>query len=318
MNDRRADGHGTTTWGTAALTVGLLVLGASTAAAAPVRDEAGPGDGVIAPTSIDQFATQLGISTVCADGRVGAAVYSTMKAGTSWSIGDGLMYIGGERATITRPSSGEEFGYSFEDFLYLESVPELWLMDDAGGDGVTIAEGDVATVRYAIGDNQADGIPVSTTLDCSAPGAVFRFWSPQFDNAHFFTTNFAEAAHIIATDGNWQYEGVAFRGAPLVDGTCTQGEAVHRFYSQGFRSHFFTKSESEKAHIVANDRNWTYEGVAYCAAASPAAGTTPLHRFWSPAFGKHFFTADQGEADHIRANDRNWTYEGVAYHVWGA
>lgn len=291
------------------LTVGLLTLGASAAAAAP-------GDGFIAPTSSDQFATQLGISTVCADGGVAAAVYSTMKAGTDWSVGDGLMYIGGERATLTRPSSGEELEYSFEDILYLESTPELWLMD--AGDGVTIAEGDVATVRYAIGDNQADGIPVSTTLDCSAPGAVFRFWSPRFNNAHFFTTSFAEAAHIIGGDDNWHYEGVAFRGAPLVDGACTQGEAVHRFYSPVFQSHFFTKSESEKAHIVANDRNWTYEGVAYCAAASPVAGTTPLHRFWSPAFGKHFFTADQGEADHIRATDRNWTYEGVAYHVWGA
>ena len=146
--------------------------------------------------------------------------------------------------------------------------------------------------------------------------SVYRFWSPGFDNAHFFTTSGSEAVRIIDTDVNWVYEGRAFGARPAPGGTCTSGGSpVHRFWSAGFRSHFYTQSEAERARIVATDRNWAYEGVAYCAYAQAESGTVALHRFWSPGFGKHFFTASAAEADHIRANDRNWTYEGVAYHV---
>ena len=145
--------------------------------------------------------------------------------------------------------------------------------------------------------------------------SVFRFWSPAFDNAHFFTTSEAEAENIVHADRNWLYEGVAFSAVAPKAATCPDGRPVHRFYSPVFRSHFYTQSEQEKSAIIAGDRNWSYEGVAYCSFPDQVAGTVPLHRFWSPRFGKHFFTASQAETDHIRAGDRNWTYEGVAYHV---
>jgi hypothetical protein len=144
---------------------------------------------------------------------------------------------------------------------------------------------------------------------------VYRFWSPGFGNAHFFTTSGSEALHIIDTDRSWIYEGPAFSALTASGSTCTQGAPVHRFYSAVFRSHFYTQSAAEKERIQATDRNWAYEGVAYCAYPNQVAGSKPLYRFWSPGFGKHFFTADQAEADHIRAVDRNWTYEGVAYYV---
>ncbi|MCC2335705.1 hypothetical protein [Cellulomonas wangsupingiae] len=166
---------------------------------------------------------------------------------------------------------------------------------------------------------RAFSAPVSAGADTVSPSAVqqsvFRFWSPGFDNAHFFTTGETEAENILYFDDNWTYEGVAFNALQASGSTCATGTAVHRFWSPGFRSHFYTQSATEKNHIVANDRNWQYEGVAYCAYPEPAPGSTPLYRFWSPGFSKHFFTASQAEADHIRANDRNWVYEGVAYHV---
>lgn len=144
---------------------------------------------------------------------------------------------------------------------------------------------------------------------------VYRFWSPRFSNAHFFTTSGDEARHLIDTDGNWVYEGRAFAGAPSSGESCASGSPVYRFYSPVFGSHFYTINGGEKQHIQSTDHNWTYEGVAYCAWTSQVAGSTPLYRFWSPGFGKHFFTAGGGEADYIRANDRNWNYENVAYFV---
>jgi hypothetical protein len=166
---------------------------------------------------------------------------------------------------------------------------------------------------------QSRVLPVDRSRTPTEPSGgtarVYRFWSPGFGNAHFFTTSGSEALHIIDTDRSWIYEGPAFSALTASGSTCTQGAPVHRFYSAVFRSHFYTQSAAEKERIQATDRNWAYEGVAYCAYPNQVAGSKPLYRFWSPGFGKHFFTADQAEADHIRAVDRNWTYEGVAYYV---
>jgi|GEM_PF-3453679 len=159
-------------------------------------------------------------------------------------------------------------------------------------------------------DNGPDVAPTT-----AAQQVVYRFWSPKFNNAHFFTTSDTEAWHIYQTDTNWTYEGKAFSALAASGETCTTGAPVFRFYSPVFQSHFYTQNADEKAHIIAADRNWNYEGVAYCAYSTQQAGTTAVYRFWSPGFGKHFFTASQAEADHIKAVDRNWNYEGIAYYV---
>ena len=162
-------------------------------------------------------------------------------------------------------------------------------------------------------------VPTNRSLaPADLPGTttrVYRFWSPAYDNAHFFTTSAAEAWHIIDGDRSWFYEGAAFSAWKVTSGTCAAGAPVHRFYSPVFRSHFYTIDEGEKSRIQASDRNWTYEGVAYCAAPGAQAGTTNLYRFWSARFGKHFFTASAAESDYLRANDPNWAYEGVAFRV---
>ena len=149
------------------------------------------------------------------------------------------------------------------------------------------------------------------------PGSpVYRFWSPRFSNAHFFTMSTDEAAGIRSTDTNWIDEGVAFRALPVnPDLSCTYGKQVFRFWSPVFRTHFYTQDAEEKSRIRSTDRNWTYEGIAYCALTSTTGGGVPLYRFWSPVFNKHFFTASQSEADNLQAVDRNWNYEGIAYYV---
>ena len=161
--------------------------------------------------------------------------------------------------------------------------------------------------------------PVSSGPDVSPTTnpqvAVYRFWSPGFNNAHFFTTNEVEAGNILDNDSNWQYEGAAFSAVAANGETCPEGQPVFRFYSPVFQSHFFTADPTEAGNIRTGDRNWNYEGVAYCSYPTAAAGTTALYRFWSPRFGKHFFTADPTEASNIRTSDRNWNYEGIAYYV---
>ncbi|QTE30230.1 excalibur calcium-binding domain-containing protein [Pengzhenrongella sicca] len=172
-------------------------------------------------------------------------------------------------------------------------------------------------------DRDGDGIacewlpsrPVSQPPSSLAVVPVWRFWSPGFNNAHFFTTNAAESAHIRAGDPNWRYEGQAFAAyAPDGQG-CDAATAVYRFYSVRFQSHFFTASQAEADNIRLNDSNWAYEGIAYCATTEKVVGSTAVYRFWSPGFGKHFFTASAAEAAHLRANDQNWNFERIAYYV---
>ncbi|HEY4752785.1 MAG TPA: hypothetical protein VIH37_05825 [Candidatus Limnocylindrales bacterium] len=155
----------------------------------------------------------------------------------------------------------------------------------------------------------------NTELSEEPRAVVYRFWSPGYGNAHFYTTNSLEAMSLIVGDPHWTFEGLAFSALPADGDQCPKGSAMYRFWSPVFSSHFYTMSVSEKDHIVAADRNWQYEGVAYCAYATQQPGTVPLYRFWSPSFGKHFFTADQVEADHIRAVDQNWQYEDVAAYI---
>ena len=175
---------------------------------------------------------------------------------------------------------------------------------------------DFAPDSYVPGTPGASSGPDVTPADVPRV-AVYRFWSPVYGNAHFFTTSSMEADGLYH-DGYyaWRFEGFAFSALPTDGATCDDGMPIYRFWSPVFRSHFYTLNAGEKDHIVATDRNWQYEGVAYCAYAIQEDGTVPLYRFWSPNFRKHFFTADQAEADHIRAVDHNWLYEGVAAYVF--
>ncbi|WP_324011926.1 hypothetical protein [Microbacterium sp. JZ37] len=150
--------------------------------------------------------------------------------------------------------------------------------------------------------------------------AVYRFWSQKFDNAHFYTVNRSEAQTLHRTDRNWTYEGTDFRVWPVSNGSCRAGTvAVHRFWSSSFASHFYTTNAQEAQKVRTTDRNWTYEGIGFCTAASASRDTVPVHRFWSAKFRKHFYTANAAEARQLREGDRNWTYEGVAMYApsWG-
>ncbi len=91
---------------------------------------------------------------------------------------------------------------------------------------------------------------------------------------------------------------------------------IYRFYSKEKNSHFYTKSETEKNSLIANDSSWNYEGVAYEVVEGVDTDLSPLYRFYSNNYQSHFYTTSLRERDFIIANDPNWSYEGIAYNVY--
>ncbi|MGY4644849.1 hypothetical protein [Cellulomonas sp. URHB0016] len=279
-----------------AVTTGLALLGASSAHAdtAPTIS--------IAPSTVNAGGVVVVSGTGWGDltGAPPLASFSVTDQGAGYTITKGTFAAtaGPWTQSITIP-------------MYIEPPdPEI---HEPGGDY------DLCVWLEKAGSRQSGGCATVTVIPApqrpipSIP--VYRFWSPTFSNAHFFTTNADEVAHVRATDPNWSYEGLAFHAVPLGDKGCSFGSAVYRFYSAVVQEHFYTQDWEEKEHIIATDPTWHYEGVAYCALFHQVDGSVPLYRFWSPGFGKHFFTANQAEADHIRAVDPRWSYEGIAYYV---
>jgi|GEM_PF-1711213 len=91
-------------------------------------------------------------------------------------------------------------------------------------------------------------------------------------------------------------------------------QSVYRFWSNQYKSHFYTISEFERDFVIRNDKNWIYEGVAFDAYARKQQGSNPVYRFWNSGTKSHFYTQSEVERDTVRA-DGKWRYEGVAYYT---
>ncbi|MCI5150713.1 MAG: hypothetical protein D3916_15240 [Candidatus Electrothrix sp. MAN1_4] len=91
---------------------------------------------------------------------------------------------------------------------------------------------------------------------------------------------------------------------------------VYRFWSSVHESHFYTISEDEKDHVIADLPNWEYEKIAFYAYENQEAGTLPVYRFWSSVHQSHFYTISEEEKDYVIANLPNWDYEKIAYYAY--
>jgi len=208
-------------------------------------------------------------------------------------------------ASTASAVSADRFNCS--DFPYQEDAQEYF--DGQIGDPSHLDDDDDGIACEARPHRPTSAPPVLATT------AVYRFWSPGFRNAHFFTTNADEASTIRTTDRNWIDEGVAFSAWRADGESCPGASQVYRFYSPRFLTHFYTASATEKEAIRSGDSNWRYEGVAYCATTGPVTGSVPVYRFWSPGFSKHHFTVDRNESHQLRTTDPNWQYEKIAFYV---
>jgi hypothetical protein len=157
--------------------------------------------------------------------------------------------------------------------------------------------------------------------------AVTRFWSNTY-RGHFYTADASEATTVEANYSSevWRSEGTAFyvfapwlcdlarsEGEPVPEGICSP---VYRFWSDTYKHHFYTISETEKNNILANMPEWHYEGLVY-AANQYAFGyaSSPLYRFWSDKYKAHFYTISESEKNNIISTMPEWRYEGIAYYV---
>lgn len=90
---------------------------------------------------------------------------------------------------------------------------------------------------------------------------VYRFWSERY-RGHFYTISEAEKTYVQQNYANdWAYEGVAYYASPA---TVLDSMSLYRFWSNNYRSHFYTVSELERDYVIQNySADWAYEGVGY-------------------------------------------------------
>lgn len=92
---------------------------------------------------------------------------------------------------------------------------------------------------------------------------------------------------------------------------------VYRFWSDTYKHHFFTISESERNYIMNTYKNkeWRYEGIAFRAYTLADCFSEKVYRFWSDTYHGHFYTISSAEKDLVTSSypDNVWHYEGEAY-----
>ena len=94
---------------------------------------------------------------------------------------------------------------------------------------------------------------------------LHRFYSKNY-RGHFFTVDEDEMWTLRNTNPNWRYEGVAFYVYPSRQADPSRtATAIYRFWSKGYRHHFFTIDEDEMWTLRETNPNWKYEGVAFYA-----------------------------------------------------
>ena len=142
---------------------------------------------------------------------------------------------------------------------------------------------------------------------------LYRFWSPIY-RSHFFTASNRERDKLIVSDPNWLYEGVAYN--VKLKQFCSGYMPVYRFWSDRFKSHFYTIDQDEAIELAYFDHNWRYELIAFCASTTSGGGRIPVYRFYSAVYKSHFFTVSKSERDQLLFSDPNWSYEGIAYYAW--
>lgn len=170
------------------------------------------------------------------------------------------------------------------------------------------AEKSTATVQNA---KSASVQPQAVTTDYKT---VTRIQNTTLTGAYFFTIYDSERDAALVSNPNWQLEGTAFIASIAPDAALSP---VHRFRNKLNGSYLYTIYESEKVEITANYAStFAYEGVAWYARQTAAAGWSPLYRFRNLVNGTYLFSAYEEEKTSIEANYAAlFKLEGIAYYV---
>ena len=173
-----------------------------------------------------------------------------------------------------------------------------------------VTTSDFSQANYCGGQNP-DFLEINFTADYTP---IYRFWSDTY-NGHFYTGTHSEKKEVVDNFNNevWYFEGVGYYAYPT--NYCEGKDEVYRFWSSTYDHHFYTTDEAERDGLIANDPNWAYEGLVFCAQKNASFGTSPVYRFWSENYKAHFYTISESEKINIENNDPNWSYEGIAYYA---
>jgi hypothetical protein len=147
---------------------------------------------------------------------------------------------------------------------------------------------------------------------------VYRFWSDRYKH-HFYTISESEKNYVINNLAHdWTYEGTVFYAAQYTGSCPINTSPLYRFWSDNYKGHFYTASESEKDYVVNNlGHDWSYETVAYCISKEGSGYLySDIHRFWSDNYKGHFYTVSESEKDYVINNlSHDWDYEGSVFFV---
>lgn len=167
--------------------------------------------------------------------------------------------------------------------------------------------------------NNSTFVDADATLDAA----------PQFTNGGSRVLTLSASSPAVDTGSEYVSDdknltlrtGSPDRGAYEYTASPAKKNLVYRFWSDVYKSHFYTIDEAEKDSVISGylPKEWRFEYVAYGAFSDTSvAGSIPLYRFYSQVYGGHFYTVDVNEKNSLQTNptSSNWKYEGVAYAVY--
>lgn len=177
-----------------------------------------------------------------------------------------------------------------------------------------------AVLKLTAGASQANPLAKATdpALQTQAVSAdykpVTRIQNTTLTGAYFFSIYPGEVTTALAGNPTWKLEGTAFIASTTPDAALSP---VHRFRNKLNGSYLYTIYDSEKTDITTNYAStFVYEGVAWYARQTPAAGWSPLYRFRNLLNGTYLFSAYEEERVSVETNySAIFRLEGIAYYV---
>lgn len=270
-----------------------------------------------------------GVESVAPSAMAGLAGLSSVSLPASVStIGDGaflgcvsLLFVDSDAASETNGpgASSSVLSVGDESFLWCRSLREAPLGRSASRVGSRAFAGCSDLPQLEFGSGVAAVGPQAFS-GCSSLSFIRWRGAPPAAGA-VATDAFAgspESLSVIADSGasGWPSalpSGSAHSRAVVRD---PGREPVFRFWSKGYRAHFYTISAAEKDSLVASNPNWIFERTAYLAERHSTGETVALYRFYSKNYRGHFFTISLAEKREVARTNPNWKYEGVAYYVF--
>jgi hypothetical protein len=131
---------------------------------------------------------------------------------------------------------------------------------------------------------------------------VFRYYSQNTSQDHFYTTNYNELQN--GSNTNYIFEGIGFFAFP---NQVASSVPVYRYFRGASGDHHYTSNFGE---LGGGAGGYVYEGIGFYAYPSAINGAVPVHRYWAPGPSDHFFTKNQNE---FLFGTFGYVYEGIGW-----